>query len=186
MTTEYDPYGHLEVWDQRPNEPNAAYRQFKTYRDMGPTRSQKKVAEQLGLKLNTIYGNSSDYQWAYRVAAYDREQDRIDEEWIQDERRKAKTRHIRQAQSLQSKWIQALQNLQPSELDSKDVIKYAEIATKLERQALGIDEQQVNVSGTLTHSVEALSPDETRLRLEEIQAEIAKRLTEDNESEDED
>jgi len=180
MSDEYDPYGHLEQWDQRPNEPNGAYRKFAYYRDLGPTRSQKKVAEHFDVKLNTVYELSSNHKWMYRAAAYDREQERIDQEWIQDERRKAGTRHIRQAQSLQSKWIQRLQQLDPAELDVKDVIKYAEIATKLERQALGFDDLQVGVSGTITQTVESLSPEETRLRLEELRREMDNRLSEDN------
>lgn len=180
MTDQYDPYGHLQPWDQRPNEPNGAYRKFAFYRDLGPTRSQKKVAEQFEVKLNTIYELSSDHKWMYRAAAYDREQERVDQEWIQDERRKAATRHIRQAQSLQSKWIQRLQQLRPEDLDAKDVIKYAEIATKLERQALGFDDMQVGVTANIVQSVESLSPEETRIRLEELRREMDNRLSEDN------
>ena len=183
MNTEYDPYGHLEVWDQKPNEPNGDHKKFAFYRDLGPTRSQKQVAENFGVKLNTIYKLSSHHQWAYRAAAYDREQDRVDQEWVQNERRKAMTRHVRQAQSLQSKWIQGLQRIDPADLDVKDIIKYAEIATKLERQALGLEDSRigVNVSGNITQSVEALSPEETRLRLEELKREMEARLAEDNE-----
>lgn len=168
-----------QVWDMQEGESSVAFEAFKFYRDLGLTRNLSKVAEKVGKSYQTIAIYSHKYSWAMRVAAWDKEQDRQEQQWLLDERKKAVTRHVRQAQSLQSKWIQRLQQLDPSELSVSEVIRYAEIATKLEREALGMagTTVDVNLSGEVAH-VEALSPEDTRLRMQELHRELQERIAE--------
>lgn len=168
-----------QVWDMQEGESAVAFEAFKYYRDLGLTRNLSKVAEKTGKAYQTVAIYSHKYSWAMRVAAWDKEQDRQEQQWLLDERKKAVTRHVRQAQSLQSKWIQRLQQLDPSELSVSEVIRYAEIATKLEREALGMagTTVDVNLSGEVAH-VEALSPEDTRLRMQELHRELQERMAE--------
>lgn len=169
----------INPWDRQPKEHDEAWRSFKHYRDMGLTRTTPKTAEELGKSLNTILTYSSRFSWVLRAAAWDAEQDRLDQLWMQQERKKAVTRHVKQAQQLTSKWLVRLQQLDPSQLSPSDVIRYADVATRMEREALEMDRKDinVNVSGTV-EAVTSLSAEDTRMRLAQLNAEIKARLEE--------
>lgn len=166
------------LWDRLEEESHSKFDLFKTYRDLGPTRTVAQVARDLNKSRPLLATYSSRYSWVLRAAAWDAEQDRLDQQWMAEERKKAAKRHVRQAQSLASKWITRLQTLDPSELSPGEVIRYAEIATKMERDALRMQEPDTVVNVNLPN-VEALNVEDTRLRLEAIQREIQTRLSEE-------
>jgi hypothetical protein len=162
-------------WDRLENESQASWEAFKIYRDMGLTRSIPKVAQQLEKPRTTLGSWSVKNSWLMRAAAFDAEQDSLDQLWLAQERRKAAKRHVQQAQALSSKWIQRLQSLNPEDLSASEVIRYAEIATKMERDALRLTEPDTVVNVHLP-MVDSLSFEDTRLRLEVLQKEIAARM----------
>lgn len=167
------------VWDRQPGEHPKAWEAFTKYRDAGLTRSTIKVAEELGRPRTTLASYSTRYSWVIRVAAWDAEQDRQDQLWLQQERKKAKIRHVRQAQGLANKWLTRLATLNPDELSPSDVVRYADIATRMEREALDMDGKKgvLNETLHLHATVGALTPQDTRVRLEALQREINERLT---------
>jgi hypothetical protein len=166
-----------QPWERVTHEPAMAWESFRLYRDMGLTRSTNRVAEQRGVASSTIYTYSARWGWVVRAAAWDAEQDRLDTLWLQEERRKAVTRHVRQAQTLQTKWLTRLSTLDPNQLSPGEVIRYAEIATKMERDALQLAGSTVDVNVKVT-DVGSLSPEEVRQRLELLQVEVRARLAE--------
>lgn len=174
-----------QVWDRLDGEPMQAWNAFKDYRDTGLTRSSWKTAVSIGKSRGTIAGYSSTWNWVSRAAAYDAEQDRLDQLLLQDERRKAAVRHVRQAQALNSKWLQRLQTLDPNELTPSEVLRYAEIATKMEREALRLNDVNVNVNVDPTARVEAMSASDVQLRLAALKNEIDNRMLDEAEVEDE-
>lgn len=161
-------------WDRLDKEPSVAWAAFKRYRDMGLGRSVPKLSREMGKPRTTLATYSMKYSWVMRAAAWDAEEDRLDQQWMQAERRRAVKRHVRQAQSLQSIWIQRLQTLSAQDLTATEVLRYAEIATKLERDALRLSEPDTVVNVTVGQ-VDALSAEDTRLRLALLQKEIAAR-----------
>lgn len=168
-----------EVWDRMTGEHNDAWAGFQTYRNMGLERSIPKVSEELGKPKTTVATWSSRFSWLMRAAAWDAELDRRDQLWLAEQRRRALTRHVRQAQMLQSKWLGAMATLQPDKLSPADVIRWAEVATRMEREALelaGADGAGVTVNIT------ALSPEDTLVRLTDLQREIHERMTEVSEA----
>lgn len=166
----------LREWDRLEHEPNQGWEAFKVYRDMGLDRSTPKVSKEMNIPMGTIGRYSTRFAWVVRAAAWDAEQDRKDQVWLEKERRKALTRHVRQAQALTNKWVQRLQSLRPEDLTPSEVIRYAEVATRLEREALQLDEKSVNVnvSGQIAIT-DKLSPEETEIRLKALQREITSR-----------
>ena len=65
--------------------------------------------------------------------------------------------------------------MNPEDLSASEVIRYAEIATKMERDALRLTEPDTVVNVHLP-MVDSLSFEDTRLRLEVLQKEIAARM----------
>jgi hypothetical protein len=75
-----------------------------------------------------------------RVRAFDAEQDRLYAEALVERRREMADRHARIASALQGKLIARLQLLDPSKLNAGDVARWFEVATRVERLALGLPE----------------------------------------------
>src|SRR5438874_6587799 len=65
-----------EPWERQPGESAEAFEAFKLYRDGGPKRSRRKVAERLSKSQALMSRWQSRYRWRERVDAYDRERDR--------------------------------------------------------------------------------------------------------------
>ena len=161
-------------WDRQPQETDPAWKAFANYRDQGLTRSIYKTADQLNAQIGNIKNWSAKHKWRTRATAYDIEQDRQDQIWLAQERRKALKKHVQQAQALQSVWIRRLQTLNPDDLTPSETLRFAEIATKLERDALQLtDPTIVNVNVT---QIETLDLEDTRERLQQIRQEIDERL----------
>lgn len=165
-----------QVWDRLSDESDRAWAAFKKYRDMGLHRSQWKVAEELDYGYSLVAKYSRKFSWVLRAAAWDDEQDRQDRAWLADERKKALARHVRQAQALTSKWVQALQSLDPARMTPSEVIRWAEVATKLEREALQMDPTlNVHLSGSVD-MISTMSAEDTMIRLRALQQEMDLRL----------
>lgn len=59
------------LWEIQPGETTRAYDRFRMYRDLGPSRTQKRAAELVGISGTQMADLSSKYRWVERVRAYD-------------------------------------------------------------------------------------------------------------------
>lgn len=59
------------LWEIQAGETTLAYQRFRVYRDLGPSRTHKRVAEIEGRAHQQISDLSAKYRWVERVQAYD-------------------------------------------------------------------------------------------------------------------
>lgn len=148
--------GERDPWEKRPRESFKAFNAFALFRDLGPTRTLRKVADDLagGVRnRETVYSQvrdwSSKHDWLERAELYDV---MVDHRMIatrmtalQDaERRQANIGQVFQGLALrrvrgegaegEEGFIPAL-NL--AALSPGDVARFAEVGVRVERMALG-------------------------------------------------
>jgi hypothetical protein len=82
-----------------------------------------------------------------RTQAFDREQDRIYSEGLAERRRDMADRHARIAGALQAKIVARLQALDASKLTPADISRWLEVATRVERLALGLPDSTTAHTG---------------------------------------
>ncbi len=131
-----------EIWERLPGESIKAYRCFCIYRDLGVDRSINKVQKALrdeGKKysLTLLLRWSKRFNWVSRAEAYDEylerlrrlERERLIKEMVE--------RHTKLAIGFQQRVAERLMMLDPNELGPSDLIKWFEIAAKIERLSVG-------------------------------------------------
>ena len=64
-------------WDRQPGERDAPWQAFKLYRDMGPSRSARKVAMALKKSSGHLLRYSHAWSWKERIQAYETHMDRV-------------------------------------------------------------------------------------------------------------
>jgi hypothetical protein len=129
-----------QPWEQRDDETARAYEAFALYRSLGPERSCARVGQKLG-KSSTIMDRwSARHEWVDRVRAYDAA---VSREVVQDETEamiRMNKRHIEESQKLQQVVLQRIERMQPEALTPADVARWLDIAVKIERKCMGLDE----------------------------------------------
>ena len=68
-----------QAWEQREREGAEAYEAFLAFRDSGPKRTVKGVAEALGKSRSLVAGWACRHDWRRRARAWDRHNRRRDE-----------------------------------------------------------------------------------------------------------
>lgn len=172
----------VEVWERQPGESGPAYVAFCVYRDMGPTRTLRRVRDLHGKSWQTLSGWSKKHAWVTRTQAFDREQDRLWRIELADARRRMAERHAKLAEAAERKVARWLRDADPSKFTTGDATRLMDVAIKTSRLALGQPEgvtQQI-VTGPDGGPVEfaELTDVERRARLAQLQREIAHRLAE--------
>lgn len=137
----------LDPWDRQPGEPETAYGYFVHYRDLGRTRTVAQVADRVNRSRNYVHNLAAARGWVRRAQAWDREQDRLYSERLVVRRLEMADRHARLAVAVQNLLVQRLQNIRPEQLTAGDVARWLEVATRLERLALGMPETTTGVTG---------------------------------------
>ena len=167
-----------DLWERQPGETSKQYDQFCVYRDLGRSRTMAKVAEMLAKAPGWIRTVAARLDWVRRAHAWDREQDRMFSMSLIDRRRDMSERHARLATAFQNKIVQRLQTLDVAKMSAADLARWLEVATKLERQALGAPTEHVQHTGPDGGPVEVahLTDDQRRARLAELSAEVQRRL----------
>lgn len=179
-----------DPWEKQPSESDPAFAAFVAYRDLGLLRSTAKAAKAIGKSKRLIDGWSSKNSWRIRVSAWDAEVDRIDRLELLDQRRQMRERHVTLAIDLQEKVIAVLDQLGDNEdlavkyfADPNALIRVVDVATKLERAALGEpDQHQVTIKNNSKGDdpdevdFDALSDEEIQARMVELQRELASAL----------
>ena len=121
-------------WERQEGESVKAYEAFQCYLNLGETRSQRLVSEQLSKSRQLISRWSANYQWVERVAAYENDlQSQAQAEGVKKARQMA-DRHISIAMKMQQKALQALKEMDPRDIDPKNLVAFIREATKLERE----------------------------------------------------
>ncbi|MET8679987.1 hypothetical protein ABZW18_20985 [Streptomyces sp. NPDC004647] len=169
----------VEPWERQSGESPQAFEAFAVYRDLGPTRSVTKVAQELD-KSRTLLGRwSKQHAWVMRATAYDREQDRVFLVEQRQARRDIARRHAKLAQAFLGKAIARLQALEPRELTPGELLRYFQVAAEIERRAAGEEPAGVASQGSGEGpEVASLSDEDRRSRMELLRRELERRLEE--------
>ena len=121
-------------WERQEGESVKAYEAFQCYLNLGETRSQRLVSEQLSKSRQLISRWSANYQWVERVAAYENDLQRQAHAEAVKKARQMADRHISIAMKMQQKALQALKEMDPRDIDPKNLVAFIREATKLERE----------------------------------------------------
>ncbi|MGW4073791.1 hypothetical protein ACWELB_09775 [Streptomyces asiaticus] len=168
----------VEPWERQSGESAQAFEAFAAYRDLGAARSVAKVAGELGKSRTLLFRWSRQYAWVMRATAYDREQDRVFLAEQRQARRDVARRHAKIAQAVLGKAVARLQALDPRELSVSELLRYFQVASEIERRAVGEDPAGagtgVDEQGT---DVAALTDEERRARMDQLRRELERRLS---------
>lgn len=171
-------------WDRQHREPEKAYGYFALYRDLGRTRTVAKVAEQVHKSRDYLHKLATTWKWVQRAQAWDREEDRLYVEGLAEQRRDMAKRHARIAGALQAKIVARLQSLDVSKLTPGDVARWLEVATRVERLALGLPDSTTAHTGPdggpIRAEVEAMTEQQRADFFRALMAEAAARAGQAN------
>ena len=134
-------------WERQEGESVKAFEAFTVYLEMGDERSIREVAQRLA-KSRTLIGRwSVTYQWVERVAAFDADVQRKAHAKAVKKRRNMVDRHISIALKMQEKALMALEQMDPADIDPKNLIAMLREATKLEQEmrTAAVDERRAAI-----------------------------------------
>ena len=169
MSKEVERVEERLPWEKQPNESVPAFRAFAHYRDLGPKRTLKKTAQDLGKNATTIGEWSSKHGWVARIDAYEHYLDRR----LLEQRETEQARKNRE-QSEQGEWVRSMAmarlvgaegitGIDWSLIEPKEALEALRLGTKMERDAEGIT---ITAGMTPNAQVKRLLHDVTELALE--------------------
>ena len=145
-----------QPYERQEDETIKAFEAFCIYRDLGSDRSIVKVREKCGKAIRLLERWSSKYDWVERAQSYDDEMDR--KALIQEakERKHMMKRHATTAMAFQGKVVERLNSFNAEELTASELIRWYEIATKIERTARGepVEIQELKHGGEVSQKHE--------------------------------
>lgn len=154
-----------ELWERQPGETARAFEAFVVYRDMGASRSIRKVAQNLNKAVTTLAEQSSKYEWVKRVAAWDAEQDRINRIEMLDDMAKTRKKQRDQARKMQEKGMELLENIRLGDAKLSEIVSLLKAGMEQERIAIGdVGEVIEERSGEAASPVQIYIPDNNRGR----------------------
>lgn len=132
-------------WERQPDETSRQYEAFCLYRDMGPERSILKVAREWssGGHTSKLKEWSSKHHWVDRASAYDEHIDEIRRGRNEEAIIEMSARHADYSIQLQEKAMEALKLINPDELKPNELIKWLDIAVKIERLSRGVPTENI-------------------------------------------
>lgn len=135
-------------WERQKGESVKAFEAFTVYLEMGDERSLRAVGQRLGKSRALMERWSRTYQWVERVASYDADVQKKAHAKAVDKRRKMVDRHISIALKMQEKALKALEQMDPADIDPKNLIAMLREATKLEQEmrTVAVDERRAAVA----------------------------------------
>ena len=125
----------IEPWERQPGETEKAYEAFLVYKNLGPGRSIKKVSDRLQKTYALIYRWNMRNGWKARVEAFDRENERVEQERIQKERAEMIKRHIKIGLAAQGKALKALDRMDPESLTPGNVREFLRAVEERKQEA---------------------------------------------------
>lgn len=143
------------AWERQKGEGSRAFEAFAMYRDMGPARTTRKVAQELAKSDTIIRRWSAKWNWVNRATQYD---DHLDEQLRLENAeslKAAKKRHVSLSQMIQVRVLDRLQALKAEEITVGNLAGMLKTATDIELRALG-------------EKAEDAPPDDGRVRRVEV------------------
>lgn len=131
------------VWERLKGEARASFQNFAAYRDMGPARSIRKLAEELSKNATTLFEQSVKYRWQERTELYDDFIDRRQREALEGERERLNREGLRIARGMMLMGGRRLIGdrevtaLRAQELDAAETFKAIETGWRMARTATG-------------------------------------------------
>ena len=129
-------------WERREGESPKAYEAFCAYLEMGPNRSIRAVGQKLDKSRQLLGRWSAAHQWVDRAAAYDADLRQKAYEAARKETQKMQTRQIETAIIFQKKALEALDKIDVESLEPRDILRFFEVAAKIERETRAQSEAQ--------------------------------------------
>jgi len=131
-------------WERQDGESAKAFEAFRTYRDLGPSRSIAKACSVLrgpGFSRDMFKTWSARWKWVNRAAQWDSYLDEQRRKETENEITKMNKRHAEAAKMFQSKAIERLRNINLEEIDASQAIRFLAEGVKIERLAMGISDK---------------------------------------------
>lgn len=179
-----------DPWERQPKEPAKAFQAFTAYRDMGPTRSLRRIGRNVPRAIEEQPANtwpmqslgnwSTRHAWVARADAWDRHLDQIAREQQEQRRREMVDQHDalatqmlnRVAQRLVGDQVAGVDPLDISTLKAPDLIRMFVESVKVQRISRGepteVTQHTGPDGGPLQHQVSA-APQNTEELLKRIQ-----------------
>lgn len=164
-------------WDRQSGESRQAFAALRAYIEAGPTRSLRKVAEELAKSEALLKRWSARWGWAVRSDAYDRAMASAHDQAAVAARQEMAVRHAALAVRLLDAVAERLSTLDVARLRPAELVRMVEVAVRVERLARGVpDRLEVGGPDGGPVVVAALTPEERRARLVELRAELDRRI----------
>jgi hypothetical protein len=135
------------TFERMKGESRAAFSAFVAYRDAGPTRRINVVAAECKKSPSLLYRWSSRWHWQERADAFDAEMDRRLRAENLDRLREDARRHHAIAGLFLQKLVDRLKAVRPEDLPLSALPNYLDTAVKVQRLALGVASDSVELSG---------------------------------------
>lgn len=123
-------------WDRQGSESATAYFAFAFYRDASEDRQLKATADATGHGYSQIRKWAARWNWAERTLAFDHYMQRLDLVERRRANQEARRRHARLANQALEKIAERLQTMSADDLSTEQIIKWLDIATRVESKAL--------------------------------------------------
>lgn len=123
------------LWERREGETGQAWEAFRTFRDLGDTRTLIAVATELHKSYTLIRRWCSRHEWDKRVRAYDNELQRQELEAVKKRRKKDAANIYNLASHIFDKGIKGLNQMDTSKMTPREILKYLETAVELQERA---------------------------------------------------
>lgn len=134
-------------WEQQVGEGKTRYAQFVAYREQGVTRTLDKVQDRFKITRSSVKQYERVYRWHERVAAFDRH---MEDQWILALREHTKAmvqRHLLMGEKVRLKVMARLESMSADALTPTELVRLADLYSKLTRVALGEPEQHIALTG---------------------------------------
>lgn len=134
-----------ELWDRQPEETHQSFQAFAIYRDLSPsTRSipaaaaihyESPVANEV--QVRQLKEWSSRFMWVTRAGTWDQHVDSKAQEEVLENLLEVRRRHADIARGFLDKVAVRLSDLDPDLLAPSDLARWMDVATRIEREAVG-------------------------------------------------
>ena len=126
-----------------PGESKQAYEAFTVYRDLGPNRKLKHVAEKLGKNISLMKGWSAKWGWLDRADSFDKNEE-VERMWDMRSRRiQWLEADLQATERMQEKIRQRLETLDPNKLTASQLIRWYDVISRRQEKILGITPEQM-------------------------------------------
>jgi hypothetical protein len=185
----------LDPWERQPGETAKRYARFVAFRDLGPSRTLAKSAENLAASYSHERALAAQYRWQDRATAWDAHQQRQFLTEMEEERRRAAREDVRVLRIMTGMIGQALPNVQEQapKMTLAEFTRFVDTTMKWRRTLFGDPTETIAITGPggdpLSVQIEefaALPPEQRRVRLAELAATVARRAHATDDSDDED